>query len=103
VRIDNVRPGRDLVHTAVVLQFDRVANVGKLAVLKDHKVVLGRELAQLLRHLGRKVLQNVNVRLMISSVNSKHKRRVRTCLEHADVRPAHVDNVQELLRGSHVS
>lgn len=63
VRVGDVRPAGDLVNAAAVLQMNRIANVGKLAVLKDDEIVFVGEARKLGRQRRSKVIHNVNVRL----------------------------------------
>lgn len=63
VRVGDVRPRSNLVDTFAVLVFDRVANISKLAVLKDQKVVTLRQLAQLVDQFLIKIVHDVDMRL----------------------------------------
>jgi hypothetical protein len=58
-----VAPLCDAVHARAVLQGHGVADVGKLAVLEDDKVVLVGEARELGGERGREVLDDVDVGL----------------------------------------
>jgi hypothetical protein len=68
VRIGDVRPGRDRVDPSRVLHRYGVAYVCKLAILKNHKLVLVREGHELLPKLWGKVRHDIHVRLQNANV-----------------------------------
>lgn len=82
--VDYVGPRGNRIYAALVLQLDRVANVGKFAVLqgldrmlnapepnlKDEKAVLLGESLQFANKVVRKVLEHVHVRLEHADVGA---------------------------------
>ena len=85
VRVRQVRPVGDLKGPGTVLRDDGVSDVGKLAVLEDHKVVLLRQSRQLGRILRAPAVLGVDVGL-----------------EHRDVRARSVGEGQDRIRRRHV-